>query len=35
MMIKTPNQSEENQRRRFVIDPLEYLKAERLAQQLI
>ena len=34
MMIKSPNQSAENQRRRFVIDPLEYLKAERLAEEL-
>ncbi len=32
-MMKAQNRSSENQRRRFVIDPLEYLKAERFAQQ--
>lgn len=32
-MIKAENQSEENQRRRFVISPLEYLRAERLAEK--
>lgn len=30
-LIEVENQSNENQRRRFVIDPLDYLKAERLA----
>lgn len=30
-MIKAENQSTENQRRRFVMDPLDYLKAERFA----
>ncbi|MBK9103315.1 MAG: M67 family metallopeptidase [Saprospiraceae bacterium] len=30
-LIKVDNQSSENQRRRFVIDPLDYLKAERFA----
>ena len=30
-LIKVGNQSSENQRRRFVIDPLDYLKAERFA----
>jgi proteasome lid subunit RPN8/RPN11 len=30
-VIEVENQSIENQRRRFVIDPLDYLKAERFA----
>ncbi len=30
-LIEVENQSTENQRRRFVIDPLDYLKAERFA----
>lgn len=30
-LIQVDNQSTENQRRRFVIDPLDYLKAERFA----
>jgi len=30
-LIEVENQSTENQRRRFVIDPLDYLKAERYA----
>lgn len=30
-LIKVENQSTENQRRRFVIGPLDYLKAERFA----
>ena len=30
-LIKVDNHSTENQRRRFVIDPLDYLKAERFA----
>jgi proteasome lid subunit RPN8/RPN11 len=30
-LIEVENQSSENQRRRFVIDPLDYLKAERFA----
>ena len=32
-LLKTDNRSTENQRRRFVIDPLDYLKAERFAQE--
>jgi proteasome lid subunit RPN8/RPN11 len=32
-IIKAENQSVENQRRRFVISPLDYLKAERLADK--
>ena len=32
-IMKTENRSTENQRRRFVIDPLDYLNAERFAQQ--
>jgi len=32
-MMKVENRSLENQRRRFLIDPLDYLKAERFAQQ--
>lgn len=32
-LMQARNQSAENQQRRFVIDPIDYLKAERFAQQ--
>jgi len=32
-LIEVENQSTENQRRRFVMDPLDYLKAERFAEK--